>query len=233
MQHVILGQRYRSILDAPLREHGFMPIYMPDNPYIDKRLAGHADLSVFKYAANKFLLAPHLKNTAFSAALSELGAECSYSSISQSAQYPNDTQLNACCVGEYLFCAKGITDTSLLSACRNCERIYVKQGYCRCSICTVGNNAIICADAGIVSAAKEKDLECLHIVPGYIELEGFSYGFIGGASFAGSNGEIYFTGRLEKHPNGDLIQKFINSHGFDMVFLTNNTIFDIGTCIII
>ena len=43
----LLGERYRDRLEKSLTEHGFEPIFLPDNPYLDKRLASHADLSVF------------------------------------------------------------------------------------------------------------------------------------------------------------------------------------------
>ena len=85
----------------------------------------------------------------------------------------------------------------------------VQQGYTKCSICVVSENAIITSDIGIHCKAKESGIDSLLISPGYIDLPGYKYGFIGGASFKISDNVIAFTGSLDSHPDKDNIEHFL------------------------
>lgn len=42
-----LGERYRQALEAALLARGVEPLWLPDTPGVDTRLAGHADLALF------------------------------------------------------------------------------------------------------------------------------------------------------------------------------------------
>ena len=68
----------------------------------------------------------------------------------------------------------------------------------------------------------------LKIRPGYIDLPGFDYGFIGGASFKISDTKLAFTGRLDSHPDAELITEFASLHNVDIVYITDKPAFDIG-----
>ena len=59
-------------------------------------------------------------------------------------------------------------------------QISSRQGYSRCSVCVVSDNAIITADEGICRSAEAHGVDVLKIRPGYIDPPGFDYGFIGG-----------------------------------------------------
>ena len=69
----------------------------------------------------------------------------------------------------------------------------------------------------------------LEIRPGYIELEGFYYGIIGGASFKLSADELAFTGRLDAHSDFGAIMDFLAGRGVGATFLTGETAFDVGS----
>ena len=68
----------------------------------------------------------------------------------------------------------------------------------------------------------------LDIAPGHIALEGFPYGFIGGAAFKISDDTMAFTGTLDEHPDGERIVGYLAEYGLGSVFLTDKPIFDIG-----
>ena len=106
-----------------------------------------------------------------------------------------------------------------------------RQGYSRCSVCVVNDNAIITADEGICRSAKAHGIDVLKIRPGYIDLPGFDHGFIGGASFKISDTKLAFTGRLDSHPDAEQMIGFASLHNVDIVYITDKPAFDIGGAI--
>ena len=106
-----------------------------------------------------------------------------------------------------------------------------RQGYSRCSVCVVNDNAIITADEGICRSAKAHGIDVLKIRPGYIDLPGFDHGFIGGASFKISDTKLAFTGRLDSHPDAEQMIGFASLHSVDIVYITDKPAFDIGGAI--
>ena len=228
---VALGEKYGSALDSALRARGLSPLYVPDNPYVDERLSGHADLSVLHIGGNRLVLAPFLKNTHFSDELKELGYDILYPEIKMGREYPADAMLNICVCGNLVFHNPKTADRScveLLSSA-GLEGLEVKQGYTKCSICVVDESSIITSDRGVHSAALKAGSDSLLISDGNIELEGFPYGFIGGSSFKVSAGKLAFTGLINAHPDAEKILDFLKSREIEPVFLTDSTIFDIGS----
>ena len=225
---IIIGQGYKHLLDQGLRSFNISPIYLPANPYVDCRLRWHADLSVFYPGGDSVILAPHLINTDFSSKLNDTGFKCIFADIRQGEKYPNDTQLNACAVGTYLFYSSRVSYEGIRDLYTAESRISVKQAYCGCSICVVNDNSIITADRAIALAAEKNGIEVLLISPGNVQLDGFEYGFIGGAGFKTSDNCLLFTGRLDSHPDCSKIMRFLEEREIQAKFITKKPIFDIG-----
>lgn len=227
---VLLGKKYADLLENPLKKAGIQPIFIPDNPFVDSRLSGHADLSVFHMGGEKCLLSPHLKGTDFSRRLEGIGADLDYLSEPMGSIYPKDAALNCCVVGDSLIynkktAAQGIDEYFTIKGRR---LINVRQGYTRCSVCVVDDNSIITADRGIANAVHNAGVDILLISQGYVNLAGFDFGFIGGAAFKISNDRIAFTGTLDKHPDKSAIYEFLRKRGVEPVFLTDMPLFDMG-----
>jgi hypothetical protein len=74
-------------------------------------------------------------------------------------------------------------------------------------------------------------MHVLRIAPGAVVLDGFPYGFIGGASFKISEKNLAFTGRLDGHPDCERILSFLREREIEPLFLTQEPIFDIGSAI--
>ena len=204
---------------------------MPDNPYVDPRLSGHADLSVLHLGGNRLLLAPYLKRSSFSQQLEDRGFDIRFADIEQSALYPNDAQMNVCILGDkVIYNPKTVPDTIVkcLTTGDRAVQISSRQGYSRCSVCVVSDNAIITADEGICRSAEAHGVDVMKIRPGYIDLPGFDYGFIGGASFKISDTKLAFTGRLDSHPDAEQMIGFASLHNVDIVYITDKPAFDIG-----
>lgn len=213
---LLAGKRYEGLFDFK------NTIYIPDNPYVDFRLAGHADLSLFYAKGGKLFCSSHLKSLNFL-------EKPEFISEIQGEKYPKDVLFNARSVGEYVFLnEKYISDEILLYLKKAGKRIVnVNQGYSACGTLAVDDNSIITSDAGIYSAAVSSGIRALKISPGFFELAGFDYGFIGGSAFPVEN-KIAFTGKIDSHPDKGIIKEFIISCGKDIVFLSNRNAFDIG-----
>jgi hypothetical protein len=226
---IIIGQKYSQILENPLKLLNISLILVPNNSNVDSRLSGHADLSVLHVGENKLFLAPHLKDSEFSNQLKSLCFNLHYPDIEQTSDYPNDAQLNVCLVGNTAIYNPDICPHAIANLFTN--KILVNQGYAKCSVCVVDEQSIITSDRGIYRSATAAGLDVLLINPGYIELEGFNYGFIGGATFKISKHRLAFTGVLDSHPDKDKILGFLNDREIEPVYLTNQPIFDIGSAI--
>ncbi|MGM9637856.1 MAG: DUF6873 family GME fold protein [Eubacteriales bacterium] len=129
--------------------------------------------------------------------------------------YPHDIKLNYLAVGDRLIGRTDLVHPKLTEG-----RIFIKvrQGYARCSVCRVGKSAAITADPSIKQALISMGMEVLTIRPGHIHLEGYDYGFIGGASF-GIGRQICFFGDLSRHPDGAAMDAFIRKQGYTAVNL--------------
>ena len=220
----VIGFRYLERLYKPLNRLGVEVIWMPDNPDVDPRLAGHADLSVFS-AENTVIAAKGLHP--YIVKYLTCGADILEAEKKQESLYPNDALLCACYTGKYLIYNPKTVDSSILKNLHS-ELIPVNQGYTKCSVCVVAKDAIITSDRAIASKALQVGMDVLLIEPGHIKLDGFDYGFIGGATFLINEKMLAFTGTLTAHPDKNRILAFLKTHHLEPVFLTDDPIFDIG-----
>lgn len=129
-------------------------------------------------------------------------------------KYPANILLNFLCLKNTLYGKISAIDPVLKGYClkNNIKMINVNQGYCRCSTAVVSENAAITADKTIEKAFKENGADVLTINPGNIDIDGFNYGFIGGASGKIDDNTIIFFGNLKEHPDYLKIKEFCKKH---------------------
>lgn len=230
----LIGEKYKDILEKALKKAGIEALFVPDNPLVDKRLSGHADLSVFYAGDRELLLAPYLRGSELAASLEREGFLLRFADIVQGKKYPNDSQLNAIMVGNHLIYSEKVSADEVIQfavANREVELISVKQGYVNCSVCVVDCGSIITADRGIAEKCRKSGMDVLLIEPGYFELDGYDCGFIGGCAFKLSSGVLVFTGRIDMHPDRERIIDFLHSHAVEALYMTALPAFDIGGAI--
>lgn len=223
---VMLGQRYLNKLGHALTELGIHIISVPDNICVDPRLAGHADLSAAHLGGREIIICRAVRT--MEDKLKKEGFEVIVSQTDQNADYPADVGLNGCIVGNNIFCMSSACDERLYGG-RNV--IDVKQGYAKCSVCVVDERHIISDDESIYKAALKNGIDCLKIGKGAIELNGFDYGFIGGSSFKADKKTVAFTGTLKNHPDLEKITRYIRELGMEIIYLTEEPCFDVGSII--
>ena len=231
-EDMIIGERYRARLEPALEKLGISVIWLPDNPGVNPRVAGHADLAAVHLGGNRLLLArEYMTNDSLVNIFTNRGYELFWPAMPLTAKYPGDCGLNACILGGCIVHKAVITDPELKSRFDAGHTINVSQGYTKCSVCVAGKNAVITADHGIAKALHDRGIGVLEICPGHIALDGYDAGFIGGSAFMISQSELAFTGRLDDHPDKARIESFLRVHGVSPVYLTDDAVFDIGSAV--
>jgi len=145
--------------------------------------------------------------------------------------YPGCAAYNALAFGKYFVHRLDITAPVLLKEAENqeLELINVKQGYAKCACVIVDENSIITADRGICRALENK-ANVLLIESGHVKLDGYDYGFLGGASGL-INGTLLFCGDLEQHPDFERIMDFMSARNVKTEYIKGLELADIGSFI--
>lgn len=146
--------------------------------------------------------------------------------------YPGHAIYNGCSTGKYFIHNLNITDKDLLKEVEGAGliKVHVNQGYAKCSCIVVDENSIITADRGIAKAVLNAGLDVLVIDQGQVVLDGYPYGFVGGASGKVEN-TILFNGDLRKHSNYKEIREFIERRGASIKYFEEYPLTDIGSII--
>lgn len=227
----MLGKKYRNLLEKALIQHNLLPIWLDDNKFVDKRLSGHADLSAVHICENYIVLSEYLKECEIADKVSELGYRIKFVADPADKNYPHDAKLNFCVVNDKLIYNPKTADENIVDCLSIKTRISVNQGYTNCSVCIVDEQSIITSDKMIAEAAQLSGMNVLLINEPFIALDGFEYGFIGGASFRINADEIAFTGLITDAAIRNKIEAFLESRKIKPIYLTDNKIFDIGSAI--
>ena len=217
---------------SAIREHNFEPILIPPARCLQTGVSSHADMLLFIGFGRLFCHARYYEeNKQLIDRIADLASlELTLSKEAWSADYPHDVLFNACLVGKSLICNKKTVSKLILDAAEehNFNVINVPQGYTKCSVCVVSDNAVITSDNAIAKACTDANVKVLTVCEGHISLPPYEFGFIGGAS--GLCGDkVYFCGSLNSHPDALSIIDFCRAYGKDTVSLGNHGLLDIGT----
>ena len=209
-------------------EEKFILVPLPQNGALPLPVSRHPDMLVF--AAGGTLVTDgeyYEKNRAL---LDSLGADILVSCESVGNEYPRDVLFNAFAAGDTLFANLNYVSERVKGLFQ--KQVNVRQGYAACSTCRVDDGHFITSDTGIAAAAERAGISVLPICEGNIGIDGYSHGFIGGASFSyGEN--VYFFGSTKFHPDHRKIKDFIESAGKSCVFLSDSPLFDYGGAVIL
>ena len=231
MKMAVVDSRIPRPCAERLRKLGYGLIAMPEFPSLQAPVSAHPDMLLF-FADREVLC--HKDYLAI--AETQIGeiAKCGYDVIvtdeNIAPQYPRDVLLNALRIDNKIYCRADSASALILDFAR--ERGYtvrnVKQGYAKCSVCTVGDRAAITSDPALCRAMREDGIDVLSISAGSVALIGYDTGFIGGCS--GEDGEkIYFSGNISLHPDGERIVEFCEKHKKTAVSLSDEPFTDVGT----
>ncbi len=224
MNKVYISQLADNIIKDYLNNLGYEVILVKPMADIDPAIACHPDIYVCHLASKGIFDQPGCledKDLVFHGEPSKLTHD-----------YPGHAIYNGCSTGKYFIHNLKITDSDLLEAVRKAGliEVHVAQGYAKCSCVVVDEDSIITADQGIAKAAKAAGLDVLVVKVGEVALDGYPYGFIGGAS--GKVGKtIVFNGNLSSHTDYLAIKDFIESRGLSIKYFDEYPLTDIGSII--
>lgn len=117
--------------------------------------------------------------------------------------------------------------------------IDVKQGYSRCNCFTVGDKWLVTSDLGIAKVVKETlqglgvEKHVLFCEPKTIRLNGFSHGFIGGATWQLDPGSRYFYGDIRTLDIWHQLKAVLVKQDMKPIFMQDKPLEDVGSAITI
>lgn len=224
MPSVILSHKTHAPVKEYLKKSGYSLVEVPDIPVVYDAVSSHADIFVCRAAGHVFA-APQVSKLLNEAGILHVTCE------SPAFSYPENIRYNACeAEGLFIHYLK-YTDDTLKSFVEKSglRLINVRQGYTKCSVAQVPGG-IITSDKGIVRALSGTKIDVLKIREGHVLLEGFPYGFFGGCT--GIIGDKFIVnGDLYTHPDAELINDFVLSHGLEVISFQGLALTDIGSII--
>jgi len=227
----IIDPRSPEEVKCNLADMGFeiIPVQLTDRTA--EPLSGHPDIQLFIHGRNAFI---HPSAPADFISLLEKYCNIIICETELTDTYPGDAAYNIVSTGGFAIHRVDCTEPSIKQYLleNNIRLINTNQGYSRCSTLIVDDESIITADRSIHKSAAGAGLDSLLIESGYIDLPGYDYGFIGGAS-GKFNNTILLTGTISHHPDYIRILDFIEARGLELKILSRNRATDTGSILII
>ena len=210
-------------------------IKIPKCNRVYEAINGHPDIqiNVLKNSTNNKLIVHKDISEDFRNILEEKNIKYIVSEKSLERSYPSDIILNALILKDYFIHTLAYTDENLFNSQISKINVNVPQGYTKCSVLPINENALITSDKGIYKVLKEYDFDILLLPPGDILLPSSDYGFIGGTGGMISNNRIAFFGELDYYKYGNEVKSFLSRHGVSPIYLKKGKLIDRGSLIVL
>jgi len=231
---VIINPKVNNRIISFFTQKGIDVYFSKKVSCIDSSVAYHPDIQIAHIDTNLYVCAPEFFDY-YTDILSPYGATVIKGNRSISGNYPGDIAYNVLRVGKTSFSKVDCTDeVCLFHLCNNNVRcIDVNQGYAKCNVCIVDEKSIITSDVSIHKKALENNLDSLLISQGDIRLEGFEYGFVGGASFKLNRNTLCFLGDISHHKDYKKILDFTKERNVDISIVSQGKAEDFGSVILV
>lgn len=204
---------------------------IPQTDRVCGPVSAHPDMQLFIHEKKAFVH-PGIDNRF----LHQLGTFCDVITCSTElySDYPRDIIYNIAYTGSFAIHSLNRTEPAILDYLNSRSAILVdtRQGYSKCSTLIVDGTGIITADISIDKSARAAGMHSLLISPGHVDLPGYNYGFIGGATGRFMD-MVLFTGSIDGHPDRDSIHEFIESRGLKVKVLSKLKVLDTGSVLIV
>ncbi len=226
VKHCLIGEKYTNET-AELKEFGIQCLALKSNFLLNNEINNHADILAFNFGNGQVLLN---NGSIGEEELKKIGIVPIFYNSQISSPYPNDIPLNVAFVGKNIICNSTYTAKEIIdfSNKNNIKIIKTKQGYSKCNLCVVSDNAVITEDKGLTRLLKKCQFDVLLISSGDIHLSETHYGFLGGASCKISHNKMYFSGDLSKHKDFENIVKFLKSYDVEPIYNKHRELTDFG-----
>ncbi len=205
-------------------------ILVPKDERFDSRISSHPDL-VISIIDDTLIIDENAHFSIFKQ-LDTLGIPYVIGSSKPNCIYPQDIPYNVVVTKDFLIHNLDYTDPLILLHSKYTHKTltHVKQGYTKCSTVVVDEDALITSDKGIYQVAKNQ-INILLIQQGHVLLEGYDYGFLGGASGTFED-TVVFHGDLSKHPDFIEIASFLEAAQKELIYFKDFPLTDIGSILV-
>lgn len=199
---------------------------------------GHPDIQFF-LIENKLIAHKELSKNQMEL-LSKLGVSIVLGNSSLSLPYPGNIPYNALFAPDLLMHRLDATDPVILNEITKLKKsreimlINVRQGYSRCSCAYVGNNSYITEDTVMADKLLTLGKQVFYQKHSNVYLEGFDFGFIGGAiSLISIHGEelVLISGSLDSYFYGKELMEFLKRRNIRYECIGEGKLMDRGTII--
>lgn len=210
------------------------PIIIPKCSRVYDAIDGHVDiqLNVIDKTKKKIIVQKDISKD-FLESLDKKGIDYTLSKESLDSKYPKDIIINALITDNLFVHNLSYTDKNLLKLQQGKKIINVKQGYTKCSILPLKEDAFITSDKGIYNKLTEENLDVLLVPPGDILLPNLNYGFIGGVGGMISKNKLALFGELNSYEYGNEVYNFLYKHDIEPIALKKGKLIDRGSLICI
>jgi hypothetical protein len=188
-------------------------------------ISGHPDI-FFTQIDNQLIVAPNLPDI-FKKQLQESEIDFMIGHQPVGSVYPETARYNAVVTSNYFIHHPHISDQEVKNYCGDKIHLPVKQGYTRCNLIFIHENAAITSDEGIAKKLQAANVETLFVRPQGIQLPGFDHGFFGGCCGMWAN-QLFILGNLSHFSEGEKVRRFTVKHGLEIVELCDAPLFDGG-----
>ena len=222
---VIISGRAGEAIKS-LEAKGITCIKSGDNPFLSPLISSHADMNYCNYSEG--VLYKFFDNTA-----GEWSREFNIFSLTppKNNSYPYDVTLNSVRIGNKIICNKKTVAPEILDRAFKDGLILIdsKQGYSKCSVCVLNENAIITDDVSIYNAAAPYFVSVTLISKGSVLLPGYDYGLIGGCTGLIGKDKLAFNGQILSHSDHNKIIDALTANCVNAIELSVNRLEDIGS----
>lgn len=224
MKNLYISSNANDEIVENLRKRDYRPVLLPPSKLLDTPVASHADMLLHRLD-DKLLVCEYYYNENKELFDDE---NVILTDEKHGKNYPDDIIFNAFVYKNTLVGKIEKLSKYIRKHCESLKCVNVKQGYAKCS-CIVTPDFCITADKNIFN--KLYNLGCSCVSEGGVELDGYNYGFLGGASFY-DDGKMFFFGDLYAHKDGKIIAELLKSRGIETNCLTSGTLKDLGGAIV-
>lgn len=229
---VVVDGRAVSLIGRYIKTMGLEIIGTVKHPHLYEAVAFHPDMVLCPVGYGKIVVEPIMYEY-YKKILEPYRVELLKGQSKLSRNYPLNIAYNISSVGNKAFLHHRYADSVAVKELEKAsvKLIDVNQGYTKCATAVINDKGIITSDRSIYKRALENGIDALLIEPGYVKLEGFDYGFIGGCCGKIGNSLLVFAGDPSTHPNWAAMSDFLKKYKITVVSLFEGPLIDVGTVI--
>lgn len=229
IKKLVVSNRLSQSSVSWFEEKGVSLIFAPLLPKADSRLCHHVDLGICHADKNVLVVCPSVYHF-----FVDRGIEIIKGSSEPLTDHPADAPYNVCIIKDCALHNFKHTDPVLLDfLSTRYELADVKQAYTKCAVSVINEGFVITQDVGIAKALEKRGIEALLIEESKIRLDGYEYGFIGGASLMGSRNIWIVNGSLQKLDSWYNITRELEKRKIEIKCTNDEVPVDVGSFIVL